>query len=124
MPCAADVRVVLHVHSVYSVALACLKDLDYACAAPVYTAGYAGRIGNLTTLPYFESGSAALADGVKQVIAQRNSVLLANHGLLTVGASYEQALNLVEEVEANAQLFFILRDQGRSLDEAKSGMRA
>jgi ribulose-5-phosphate 4-epimerase/fuculose-1-phosphate aldolase len=49
----------------------------------------------------------------------RNSVLMANHGLLAVGGSAEQAMNIVEEIEENARLFLLLGDRGRPLSEAQ-----
>ncbi|MCC8193711.1 MAG: class II aldolase/adducin family protein [Deltaproteobacteria bacterium] len=115
-----EVRCVVHVHSVYAVALSCLKHLDYKCAAPAYTPGYGARVGELEVLPYMEPGSPELAAGVRNVIAHRNSVLLANHGLITVGENCEKALNLVEEIEENAQLYFLLKHDGRPLSEARS----
>jgi ribulose-5-phosphate 4-epimerase/fuculose-1-phosphate aldolase len=114
-----EIRCVVHVHSVYVVALSCLKNLDYQCAAPVYTPGYGARVGELEALPYMEPGSPELAGRVKDVITRRNSVLLANHGLVTVGENCEKALNLAEEIEENAQLYFLLKDEGRDLAAAR-----
>lgn len=115
----ASVNAVMHVHSVYSVGVATLRDLDPACAMPVYTPGYAVRVGRLPAVPYLRPGSAELAEEVSAVIAGRNTVLLANHGVLAVGGDLTEAFNLIEEIEENAQLHFILGGWGRPLTEAQ-----
>ncbi|MDR2604716.1 MAG: class II aldolase/adducin family protein [Desulfovibrio sp.] len=112
----ADVACVVHVHSAYATALACLP-LDPLCAVPVYTPGYAMSVGKLPVLPYLRPGSEDLADMAGKVIAGRNSVLLAKHGVLTVGNNTEQALNIAEEIEENARIFFILAGRGSGLTE-------
>jgi ribulose-5-phosphate 4-epimerase/fuculose-1-phosphate aldolase len=112
----ADVACVVHVHSTYATALSCLP-LDPSCAMPVYTPGYSISVGKLPVLPYFRPGSEILADMAGKVIAGRNSVLLAKHGVLTVGNSAEQALNIAEEIEENARIFFILAGRGAGLTE-------
>ncbi len=113
-----DVGCVVHVHSVYAVALACLP-LDPLCAMPVYTPGYAVQVGRLPVAPYFRPGSQELAEYAGRIIDERNSVLLANHGVLTVGANAEQALNIAEEIEENAHIFCILNGKGTGLTEAQ-----
>ncbi|MDR2124879.1 MAG: class II aldolase/adducin family protein [Desulfovibrio sp.] len=112
----ADVACVAHVHSTYATALACLP-LDALRAVPAYTPGYAMSVGKLPVLPYLRPGSEELAAMAGEVIAGRNSVLLAKHGVLTVGNSTEHALNLAEEIEENARIFFILAGRGTGLTE-------
>ncbi|MDR1685605.1 MAG: class II aldolase/adducin family protein [Desulfovibrio sp.] len=111
-----DVACVVHVHSTYATALACLP-LDPLCAMPVYTPGCAISVGKLPVLPYLRPGSEELAAAAGEVIAGRNSVLLARHGVLTVGSNAEQALNIAEEIEENARIFFILAGRGAGLTE-------
>lgn len=115
----ADVNAVIHVHSAYSVAAATLADLDLDCALPVYTPGYAVRVGRLPAVPYLRPGSAELAETVAEVIARRDSVLLANHGVLAAAGTLTAALNLIEEIEENAHLHFTLGGWGRPLTEAQ-----
>ncbi|MDR2076580.1 MAG: class II aldolase/adducin family protein [Desulfovibrio sp.] len=119
-----DVACVLHVHSSYASAVSCLE-IDSACGMPVYTPGYSVRVGRLPVVPYFRPGSAELASAVGDHIVGtaaapgRNSVLLANHGILSVGASMEQAMNIAEEIEENARLFLLLGGRGRPLSETQ-----
>lgn len=112
-----DVNVVVHVHSTHAVAIACSLDADPDYAIPVYTPGYCVRVGRLPILPYAMAGSMELANQVGQVIQSRNSVMLANHGILTVGATVEAALNLTEEIEDEAKLHLLLGGHGRPLTQ-------
>lgn len=111
-----DINAIIHVHSVYAVALSCIPCEDDQSVVPVYTPGYGARVGRLPVLPYILPGSETLAQKTAEVIRSRNSVLLGNHGLLTVGANLEQTLNLTEEIEENAEIFFIVNGRGRTLN--------
>jgi ribulose-5-phosphate 4-epimerase/fuculose-1-phosphate aldolase len=111
-----DINKVVHVHSLYSIAVSCRKDLDWRQAMPIYVPGYALRINPLPTIPYLPSGSAELVEAVSKTLRTRDSVLLANHGVVCVGSTMEAALNLVEEIEFNGKLYFLLGDNGRTLD--------
>ena len=114
-----DIMAVVHVHSVYSVALSCMKDIQDSCIVPVYTPGYGIRVGKLPVIPYFCPGSEKLAKAVALNIAKRDSVLLSNHGLVAVGKSLDDALNLAEEIEENAKIHFILNGKGSYLTDAQ-----
>lgn len=112
-----EINAVVHVHSIHAVALSCMKSINENCAIPIYTPGYAIRVGKLPLLPYLTPGSIELCDSVAKVIKKRNSVLLANHGSIAVGKDIETALNLIEEIENEAKLFFLLGENGRYLSE-------
>lgn len=114
-----DVSALVHVHSSNAVAVSCMKDADSSCAIPVYTPGYSMRVGELPLLPYMTPGSVELCDHVFPLIAERNSVLLANHGPLAVGRSMEEALNIIEEIEDEAKLFLLLGDRGIAMTKAQ-----
>ena len=68
-----------------------MKNADSSCAIPVYTPGYSMRVGERPILPYMTPGSVELCDHVFPLIAERNSVLLANHGPLAVDVYKRQA---------------------------------
>lgn len=112
-----EINAVVHVHSTYSVSVSCLKDTDSHCAMPAFTPGYQIRVGDLQVLPYSAPGSPELALGVERAISGANSVLLANHGLVTVGKDLEAAFNLVEEIEENARIYLILNGRGVPLKD-------
>lgn len=107
-----DIRGIFHLHPLYSVAVTCRREVDASCVMPVYTPGYGARVGRLPLIPYYRPGSKALAEAVGKVIQGRNSVLLGNHGVVTVGVTPDAALGLAEEIEENAHLTMSLGENG------------
>ena len=108
---------VVHLHATHSVAVSVLEGVDPADVLPPLTAYYAMRIGTLPLLPYFAPGDAALADAVGAVAARHHAVLLANHGPVVSGTSLAAAADAIEELEATAKLWLLLRgERVRTLD--------
>jgi ribulose-5-phosphate 4-epimerase/fuculose-1-phosphate aldolase len=102
---------VVHLHATHSVAVSVLADVDPADVLPPLTAYYAMRIGTLPLLPYFAPGDAALAAAVGAVAAKHHAVLLANHGPVVSGTSLAAAADAIEELEATAKLWLLLRGE-------------
>jgi ribulose-5-phosphate 4-epimerase/fuculose-1-phosphate aldolase len=102
---------VVHLHSVHSVAVSVLADVDPADVLPPLTAYYVMRIGSLPLVPYHPPGDPALADAVAGYAGRHHAVLLANHGPVVAGSSLEAATDAVEELEATARLFLTLGDR-------------
>jgi len=100
---------VVHLHSTHSVAVSLLADVDPEDVLPPLTAYYAMRIGRLPLLPYFPPGDAKLAAAVGVAAAHHHAVLLANHGPVVSGASLAAAADAVEELEATARLWLLVR---------------
>lgn len=107
-----DIQSVIHLHPVYSIAVTCFKQTDPDGAMPAYTPGYALRVNQIPVIPYYRPGSIELAMAAAEKIENRNSILLKNHGLLTVGADAQTAFGLAEEIEENAQLTLLLKGEG------------
>ena len=108
---------VVHLHATHSVAVSVLEGVDPADVLPPLTAYYAMRIGTLPLLPYFAPGDAALADAVGAAAARHHAVLLANHGPVVSGTSLAAAADAIEELEATAKLWLLLRgERVRTLD--------
>ena len=105
-----DVAVV-HLHSIHSVAVSVLADVDPSNALPALTAYYAMRIGTLPLLPYFAPGDAALADAVGRAARTHHAMLLANHGPVVSGRTLAAAADAVEELEATARLWLLVRNE-------------
>ena len=111
-----DVAVV-HLHSVHSVAVSVLADVDPANVLPPLTAYYAMRIGTLPLLPYFAPGDVQLAEAVGARAARHHALLLANHGPGVSGTSLAAAADAIEELEATAKLWLLVRHERlRALD--------
>jgi ribulose-5-phosphate 4-epimerase/fuculose-1-phosphate aldolase len=100
---------VVHLHSVHSVAVSVLEEIDAENALPPLTAYYVMRIGRLPLVPYYAPGDMALADAVRGFAGQHHAVLLANHGPVVAGSSLAAAADAVEELEATAKLYLLLR---------------
>lgn len=107
-----DIQSVIHLHPVHSIAVTCLKNSDPSCGMPVYTPGYALRINAIPVIPYLKPGSLALAMAVAEGIQTRDSLLLKNHGLLVVGKTPQEAFGIAEEIEENAHITLLLREEG------------
>jgi ribulose-5-phosphate 4-epimerase/fuculose-1-phosphate aldolase len=113
-------RAVVHLHSVHSVAVSVLADVDPANAMPPLTAYYAMRIGTLPLLPYFAPGDPALAEVVGRAAGRHHALLLANHGPVVSGSSLSAAADAIEELEATAKLWLLVRHECvRTLDAAQ-----
>jgi len=99
---------IVHLHSTYSVAVSCLKDIDPQNVLPAITAYYVMRVGTLPLIPYFAPGDADLADAVEQAAVNAKAVLLANHGPVVSGKTLDSAVYATEELEETAKLFLLL----------------
>jgi 3-dehydro-4-phosphotetronate decarboxylase len=101
-------RAVVHLHSTYAVALSCRADVDPENVLPPLTPYAIMKIGALPLVPFHIPGDEALAQAVQRRAGRHAAVLLANHGPVVAGTSLEAAAYAMEELEATAQLAFIL----------------
>ncbi len=102
-------QAVVHLHSTHSVAVSVLEDTDPSNAIPPLTAYYAMRVGTLPMLAYFPPGDASLAAAVGRSAAQHHALLLANHGPVVSGTTLAAAADAIEELEATARLWLLVR---------------
>jgi len=96
-----DIRAVVHTHSVYATTMACLH---WEIPAVHYLVAFSGR--KVPLAPYATFGSEELAAHVAATIGDYNAVLLANHGLVTVGSNLATAFAVAEEIELVAQIYY------------------
>jgi 3-dehydro-4-phosphotetronate decarboxylase len=101
-------RAVIHLHSTYSVAVSCMRDINPHDCLPPITAYYAMRVGRLPLVPYYPPGDAMLAEAVRKLAGTHHAVLLANHGPVVAGDSLEAAGSAIEELEETAKLHLLL----------------
>jgi len=102
-------QAVIHLHSTHSVAVSVLEEVDPRDVLPPITAYYVMRIGTLPLVPYFAPGDMKLADAVRGYAGKHHAVLLANHGPVVAGASLAAAGDAVEELEATARLYLLVK---------------
>jgi ribulose-5-phosphate 4-epimerase/fuculose-1-phosphate aldolase len=113
-------QAVIHLHSTHSVAVSVLEDVNPADVLPPITAYYVMRIGGLPLVPYYAPGDMKLADAVRGFAGKHHAMLLANHGPVVAGSSLSAASDAVEELEATAKLYLLLRAQRiRTLTDAQ-----
>lgn len=96
-----DCGAVVHVHSPWATTLAALGEpLSYVH----YAAGLAGP--EVPLVEYYTYGSEDLADAVLETMsdAESSACLLANHGMVSVGDSLEEAFDVAEAVEFTARI--------------------
>jgi ribulose-5-phosphate 4-epimerase/fuculose-1-phosphate aldolase len=105
---------VVHLHSTHSVAVSVLADVNPADVLPPLTAYYVMRVGSLPLVPYFPPGDVALAKAVGALSSSHHALLLANHGPVVAGVNLNAAVDAIEELEATARLYLLLRHQPMS----------
>ncbi len=108
----ADAAAVVHAHPVYATALACTAD-GQAVGIPAfhYMVAVAGGH-DIRCARYATFGTQALSAHALVALQGRSACLLANHGLLALGASLEAALGLAVEVETLARMYAQVRQSG------------
>ena len=102
---------VVHLHSPYCMAVACLGGLDPESVLPPITPYFVMRIGRLPLLPYFRPGDPGLAAAVGRRAIDTHAMLLAHHGMIVCERDLAAAVNLAEELEDTARLFLMVKDR-------------
>jgi len=93
--------VVIHTHSMFATTVACLRR-----AIPALH--YYVAVGGGPTIPcaqYATYGTQELADSVLAALEGRNACLLANHGLVVVGATLGETLRRTFDIEMLAKQY-------------------
>lgn len=97
-----DAGAVVHAHPTYATTIACLRrDLPAVHYMVAAAGGHSVRCARYATF-----GTAELSTAALHALADRKACLLANHGLLALGADAEDALRIAEEVERVAELYW------------------
>jgi L-fuculose-phosphate aldolase len=96
-----EVNAILHTHSLSSTAVSCLRrsipSFHYMVAAAGGT--------DIRCAPYATFGTEELSRNAVAALEGRKACLLANHGLITVGADLPSAFKLAIEVETLAAMY-------------------
>jgi L-fuculose-phosphate aldolase len=91
-----EAKAIVHVHSTYATAMACLrKDIP----SFHYMIGIAGGA-SLRVSDYAEFGTQELSDTMLEAMKGRSGCLLANHGQICFGDTLDKALWRAGEIEA------------------------
>lgn len=114
-----DVKAIIHVHSINASACAAaqveipciMEDMASMVGGPVKVARYA------------ISGSEELGQNAVEALADRNAVLLANHGVVAVGRDLSEAFRTCLIVEKSAEIFLKARILGNPVPLAESEVK-
>lgn len=97
-----EVGAVLHAHSTYATTLACLHRPVPAVHYMVAMAGGS----SVRCAPYALFGSQELSDHALHALQGRKACLLANHGMIALGADLGEALAVAQEVEFLCEIYW------------------
>ena len=99
----SDVGAVAHTHSTYASALA----VAHRPLPPVIDEMVTSLGGEIRVTAYAFPSTEELAERVAEGVADRNAVMLANHGVVGVGKDPREALTVCEQVERVAKIYTI-----------------
>ena len=111
-----DVNAIIHTHSPYATSFAVTHE-----RIPVILVEMMPFLGGDIPLSEFGMpGTAELAVNANKVLANRNSCLLMNHGVLVIGKNLDQAYIRAQYVEDAARIYHYAREVGKpvELDES------
>jgi L-fuculose-phosphate aldolase len=98
-----DVGAIVHTHSTYATVLAIARKEIPACHYMIAAFGGA----TIRCAGYARYGTKELSDLAVKALEGRNGCLLANHGMLAVGANLEKAMWLAVELETLARQYYL-----------------
>lgn len=97
---------IVHAHAPYATTLACLPRI-HAEGIPAFHYMIARAGGeDIRCAPYATFGTHALSMRAHAALEGRRACLLAQHGLVAIGATLDDALELAVEVESLAQVYW------------------
>jgi ribulose-5-phosphate 4-epimerase/fuculose-1-phosphate aldolase len=102
---------VVHLHSPHAAALSCTEPWAPHSALPPITPYLVMRVGQVPLVPYAAPGNTSQSAHINSLDFDFDAVLLQNHGPLTGGASVQQAVDAIIEIEEASKLVLLL--QGR-----------
>jgi len=103
-----DINVVFHLHGPHIIAASTMFEPGPS-TLPALTPGFVYYAYPLPMLPFMVPGTGDLAKAVTQRLSGKraSAILLKNHGLITVGKSFEEALNIAEEIDEAARVYLL-----------------
>ena len=97
-----EVGAVIHTHAMFATTLACLrKDIPPFHYMIAVVGGDTIRCAD-----YALFGTQALSDNAIGALKDRRACLLANHGMIAVGKTLQQALDIAKEVESLCEQYW------------------
>ena len=103
-----DIRAVVHTHAVHASMFAVAQQ-PIPCVLEEFEYHVGGDV---RVSAYHRTGTPALGEAVAALLGDRAAALIANHGLVVVGRSPEEALQLTKLVERAARIVWGARALG------------
>lgn len=106
-----EVRAIVHTHSVYATAISVNRT-----EIPLFLDEMYYEIGgcNVPTAEYARGGTQELAQNIVKALGEkRKGVLMANHGVIAVGADMKEAFHISEAVEKSAMVLILAKLYGK-----------
>lgn len=96
-----DIQAIVHTHSVYASSLSVLKETIPQFHYMIAVSG--GK--EIPCAEYAMFGTQKLSNNIISALGKKKACLMANHGLIAIGASLDEAINIAEEIEHLSQLY-------------------
>ena len=104
----ATITGIVHTHPAHCIALTLVDD-----QLPMLFPDQAALVGVIGFVPYVVPTTHVLADAVAAKVNEHNSLLLVNHGLVTVGKNLREAYYRTEVVEESAKIYLLAKSVGK-----------
>ncbi len=104
----AEAQAIIHTHSEYATALACMRE---DLPAFHYMVAIAGG-DRIKCCDYALFGSEELSSNILAALEDRKACLIANHGLIAWGSSLDEAYTIASEIESLCKQYLIVRSSG------------
>jgi ribulose-5-phosphate 4-epimerase/fuculose-1-phosphate aldolase len=68
-------------------------------------------------IPFMVPGSKECTEAVERHFAgsESHALLLQNHGLITIGADFQRAFNIAEEIDEAARIWLLTRGKAKAI---------
>ncbi|MBW1738922.1 MAG: class II aldolase/adducin family protein [Deltaproteobacteria bacterium] len=111
-----DANVVCHVHGAYIIAATTMLTPGPDTLPPL-TPGFVYYAYPLPMVPFLVPGSEVLAKTVAREFSNEKcrALFLQNHGLVTVGKDFQEALNVAEEIDEAARIFVLTDRKAKAI---------
>ena len=103
-----EVRAVVHTHSIFASTVSLFGNELPPFHYMIAVAGGS----SVRCAPYAMFGTQELSDNIIDALVDRKACLIANHGLVSIGANLAEALQIAEEIEHLCQLYIEAKKRG------------
>ncbi len=100
-----EVKAIAHLHPPYSIVASALLEGEL----PIITPEAELYLGRIPIAPFRPAGTEELAEVTAEALRNADAVLMARHGIVTIGKSLREAFYKAELVEESAKLWYLSR---------------